>query len=278
MSTATAPTLSPSALATLVSVHGPTPRPSGPLATTATIAWRALVRIRHVPEQLFDVTGFPVIMLLLFTFLFGGAVDGSTAEYLQFLLPGLLVMITAMGSTSTAARFASDVREGLLDRLRTSPIWQPGALTGALLADLARYAIAGIVAIGTGYALGFRAGAGLPGVLLALGLVLLFGWCLSWVFAAVGLVARSPESVGVLGMTVSFPLSFVSNVFVDPATLPGWLRGLVEANPISRLVSASRDLMHANAAGADVAWAVGGSLVTLAIFVPLSMALYRRER
>lgn len=254
------------------------PPRASPMSASLTFAWRALLRLRHI-DQLFDVTVFPLLVLVMFTSLFGGAVAGSTGDYLQVVLPGILVMTVTMTTQATGVALNTDIGTGVFDRFRSLPVWQPAPLVGALLADLVRYAVCVVVVVGAGAVLGFRPGAGLPGLLLGSALVLLFAWSVSWVWTAVGLAARTPESVSSLGMMVTFPLSFVSNVFVDPETLPGWLESFVNANPVSHLVTAVRGLMHGDAPVAgEVGWVAIFCLVVVAVFAPLAMRLFRRER
>ncbi|MEV6275127.1 ABC transporter permease [Nocardia sp. NPDC051832] len=252
-------------------------RPGAP-ATALAFVWRAVLRIKHVPDQLSDVTVFPLLMLVMFTYLFGGALAGSTGAYLQTVLPGILVMTVTMTTQSTAVALNADITKGVFDRFRSLPIWQPAPLVGALLADLARYAIAATVIVGAGALLGFRPAAGVPGLLAGVGLVLVFAWCLSWVWTTLGLLARTPESVMFLAILVTFPMTFVSNVFVDPGTLPGWLQAFVGVNPITHLVTAVRGLMHGQPAAADIGWVLLTCTVLVAVFGPVTMRLYRRER
>lgn len=265
----------------------PTPRPArhcqpghAPPAPAAALAfaWRAALRIRHLPDQLFDVTVFPLMMLVMFTYLFGGALAGSTGEYLQSVLPGILVMTVTMTTQSTAVALNTDIAKGVFDRFRSLPIWRPAPVAGALLADLGRYAIAATMIMGLGVLLGFRPAAGPTGVLAGVGLVLLFAWSLSWVWTSLGLLARTPESVMFLGILVTFPMSFVSNVFVDPATLPGWLEAFVDVNPVTHLVTAVRGLMHGEPVTTETGWVLATCAALVAVFAPLTMRLYRRER
>lgn len=255
-------------------------RPARPDIATSTLVfgWRALLRIKHIPSQIFDVTMFPLIMLVMFTYLFGGALAGSTSTYLQSVLPGILVMTIVMTTQSTGVALNSDITKGIFDRFRSLPIWQPAALAGALLADLARYAISATVVVGVGTLLGFRPAAGVPGLLLGVGLALLFAWSLSWVWTSIGLIISAPESMMFLGMMITFPLTFVSNVFIDPTTLPDWLERFVDINPITHLVSAVRGLMHGEQVAGDVTWVLVSCVVLVAVFAPISMRLYRRER
>ncbi|ERN53763.1 ABC transporter permease [Alkalihalophilus marmarensis] len=251
-------------------------RPSA-LSSSLTFAKRAMLRIKHIPEQLFDVTVFPIIFLLMFTYLFGGAIAGSTSEYLQFLLPGILVMTVAQITMYTGIDLNNDIRKGIFDRFRTLPIWLPSALVGALLVDTVRYSIASAIMIGLGFLLGFRPDGGFIGIIQAVALMLFFCFSLSWIWTTLGLIMRSEKSLMMVSMMVLFPLTFVSNVFVDPETLPGWLEKFVDVNPISLLVTAVRGLMHGTATLEQIGWVLFVSVLIMAIFAPLTMYLYRKK-
>jgi ABC-2 type transport system permease protein len=255
-------------------------RPPQPTALSAslTFGWRAMLKIKHVPMQLFDVTAFPIMFVLLYTYLFGGALAGSPREYLQDLLPGILVMTVSWITMYTGQGLNTDISKGVFDRFRSLPIWRPAVLVGMLLADTVRYTLAAIVIIGLGVALGFRPDGGPIGVLLAVALLLVFAFSLSWVWTAVGLRMQTPESVMQMSMTVLFPLTFASNVFVDPSTMPGWVQAFVNVNPISHLASAARGLMHGAVAAGDIGWVLLWSAALIAVFAPLTMRLYNAER
>jgi ABC-2 type transport system permease protein len=253
------------------------PLPSG-MSASGTFWWRAMLKIKHVPEQLFDVTMFPIMFLLLFTYLFGGALAGSTSAYLQEVLPGILVMTVAMITMYTGLTLNRDIEKGVHDRFRSLPVWRPATLIGPLLADAVRYGLACSIILGLGLLLGFRPGASVAGVFAAVGLLLVFAFSLSWIWTMLGLIMRSENALMGVSMMVLFPLTFVSNVFVPPETLPSWLEAVVDVNPITFLVSATRGLMHGHAVGGDimVVLAISGALV--AVFGPLTMAMYRRAR
>jgi ABC-2 type transport system permease protein len=254
-----------------------TPRPprAGAVSAALTFGWRGMLKVKHVPEQLLDVTITPVMFVLLFTYLFGGAIAGSTGEYLDYILPGILVMSVLFTTVYSGIALNTDLTKGVVDRFRSLPIWSPAPLVGALLGDSVRYVLAGTVIIVLGVILGFRPDEGLPGVLAALGLVVVFAFGLSWVFTTLGLLMRSPNAVMNAGFMAIFPLTFLSNVFVDPQTLPAGLEAFVEVNPISILADASRGLMQGGAAGSDVAIALGTAALLTAVFAPLTMHLYR---
>lgn len=253
------------------------PRP-GPVSASLTLGWRALLKIKHVPFQLMDVTAFPLMFTLLFTFLFGGALAGSPQQYIQFLLPGILVQSIVFITVYTGVGLNTDIDKGLFDRFQSLPIWQPAPLVGALLGDVLRYSIAALMIVGLGVTLGFRPGAGIVGMLGALVLVLVFAFSLSWIWILVGLVVDTPESVMTMSFLLLFPLTFVSNIFVDPATMPTWLQTVVSVNPVTHLVNASRGLMHGGVALGDVAWVLAASAVLVAVFAPLSLHMYHKER
>lgn len=251
------------------------PLPSG-MSTSLSFLWRAMLKIKHVPEQLFDVTAFPVMFLLMFTYLFGGALAGDTRTYLQEVLPGILVMTVTMISMYTGLVLNRDIEKGVHDRFRSLPIWRPSPLVGALLADAVRYAIATGVILALGLILGFRPGAGFIGVVAAVALVLVFSFALSWIWTLLSMIMRSENALMGTTMMVLFPLTFISNVFVDPATMPRWLESFVDVNPITFLVSASRGLMHGHDASGDIVTVLVISAALVAVFGPLSMRRYRR--
>jgi ABC-2 type transport system permease protein len=251
------------------------PRRPGPLSTSLTFWWRAMLKIKHVPEQLFDVTAFPVMFLLMFTYLFGGAVAGSTSEYLRYLLPGILVQSVLFTCVYSGVALNTDVTKGVVDRFRSLPIWRPAPLVGAVLGDSVRYALAATVVVVLGLVMGYRPDAGVAGTLAAMLLVVVFAFGLSWVFTTVGLVMRSPSAVMNTGFMALFPLIFLSNVFVDPSTLPGWLEAFVDVNPISHLVTATRGLMGGGASAGEVGLVLAEAAVLAAVFAPVTVRLYR---
>ena len=263
---------------TLRNALASTPRPPRASAAGAAIAfgWRGMLKVRHVPEQLLDVTITPVMFLLMFTYLFGGAIEGSTGEYLDYVLPGILVMSVLFTTVYSGVALNTDLTKGVVDRFRSLPIAKPAPLVGALLGDTVRYCVAGTVIVVLGVILGFRPGAGVPGVLAALAVTIGFAFALSWVFTTLGLLLRSPNAVMNAGFMAIFPLTFLSNVFVDPATLPSALEAFVEVNPISILATLSRGLMEGDADGTDLLIVVATAVVLTAIFAPLTTRLYRR--
>jgi ABC-2 type transport system permease protein len=256
---------------------GKRPPRSSALSASPTFWWRAMLKIKHVPEQMFDVTASPIMFLLMFTYLFGGALAGSTGEYLQFVLPGILVMTIAFITIYTGLGVSNDIKKGVFDRFRSLPIWQPAFLVGALLGDTVRYTIASTVMIVLGLILGFRPDGGIAGVLTSVLLLLVFSFSVSWIWIALGLVMRTPESLMAVSMLILFPLTFISNVFVSPETMPDLLEAFVSINPITHLVSAIRGLMSGTVIAEEISWVLITSLVLIAIFGPLTTYLYRRK-
>jgi ABC-2 type transport system permease protein len=255
-------------------------RPSPPSAFSAvgTLAWRALLKIKHVPFQLFDVTVMPIMFTLLFTYIFGGALAGSPRQYIQYLLPGILVQTVVFITVYTGMGLNTDIHKGLFDRFKSLPMWQPAPLLGALAGDLFRYSVASALILVMGLILGFRPQGGIVGVLLAVALVLVFAFALSWLWIIVGMLVRTPESVMTTSFIFLMPLTFASNIFVELSTMPGWLQEVVGRNPVTYLANASRKLMHGEAAGTDVAWVLLASAVIVFVASPVAMRMYRKER
>ena len=255
-----------------------TPRPpqAGALSSALTFGWRGMLKVRHVPEQLLDVTITPVMFVLMFTYLFGGAIAGSTGEYLDYILPGILVMSVLFTTVYSGVALNTDLTKGVVDRFRSLPIWRPAPLVGSLLGDSVRYLLSGTVIILLGVVLGYRPGAGVAGVVAALALVVIFAFGLSWIFTTIGLVMRSPNAVMNAGFMGIFPLTFLSNVFVLPATLPAPLEAFVNVNPISILATASRGLMEGDAHAGDIAIVLVVAAALTAVFAPLTTRLYRK--
>jgi len=256
---------------------GTRPSRAGALSAVLAFGWRGMLKIKHVPEQLIDVTLTPVLFVLLFTYMFGGAIAGSTGEYLQFLLPGVLVMSVLFTTVYSGVALNTDVTKGVVDRFRSLPIWRPAPLIGAVLGDSVRYLVGATVIIVLGLALGYRPEAGAVGVVAAAALVVAFSFGLSWVFTTIGLLMRAPNAVMNTGFMALFPLTFLSNVFVPPDTLPGWLEAFVDVNPISHLVTATRAFMDGTVAGLELGVALGTAALLTAVFAPLTTYLYRRK-
>ena len=257
---------------------GARPDPPGAWAASAAFGWRAMLKIKHVPEMLLDVIAIPIVFTLMFTYLFGGALAGSPHRYLQFILPGTLVMAVLLVTMYAGTGLAVDRAKGITDRFRALPIWRLAPIAGALLGDIARYLLAAGLVTVLGVAIGFRPGGGAPGVLAGIGLLLVFALALSFAWATLGLLLRTPQAVMSTATVVLFPLTLASNVFVAPDTMPGWLQAFVAVNPVSHLVTAERALMAGHPAAAPAAWVLLASVVLAAVFAPVTAWLYGRQR
>jgi ABC-2 type transport system permease protein len=253
------------------------PRPPNALSASLTFGWRAMLKIKHVPEQLFDAVGNPIIFTLLFTYLLGGAIGGSPGAYLQFLLPGILVQTVLLITSYTGFNLNTDISKGVADRFRSLPVWRPSVIVGALFGDAARYTLASVIVLLLGLVLGFRPEGGVVGVLLSVALVVVFAFSLSWIWTALGLVLRTPNSVLWVSTLIMFPLPFASNIFVEPKTMPRWLEAAVVFNPITHLVTAVRGLMSGTVLMGQIGWLLAACAGLVVIFAPITMYLYRNK-
>lgn len=254
-------------------------RPAAPSAwaSVRAFSWRAMLKIKHVPEQLGDILVFPIVMLLMFTYLFGGAIAGDTVTYLQFLLPGVMVMSIVMTTIYTGTSVNIDINKGVFDRFRTLPIWRAAPMVGYLMADVFRYAAAGAVMFGTGMVMGYRPEGGAGGVLLGVALLLVFCFAFSWLWTWLGLIARSEKTVMSVSMSILFPMTFLSNVMVDPSTMPGWLQPIAANTPISQLVDGVRGLFDGTRDGTAIMTTLIWSAVFVTVFGILTVRAYNRK-
>ncbi|RZT83905.1 oleandomycin transport system permease protein [Pseudonocardia sediminis] len=254
-----------------------TPRVPSILRHGATLARRGIVKTVHSPEALIDVTLQPIIFLLLFVYVFGGAIAGDSASYLQFALPGVLLQTVVFASAGTGVGLAEDLKTGIFDRFRSLPISRGAPLLGAIGADLVRYLTSGVIMLAFGVLLGFRTDASPLAILAVFGLVIAFAFALCWIFTALAMVVREPRSVQGLSALIMLPITFASSVFVSTETMPGWLRGFASVNPVSLTADAVRGLLN----GGPVAGPATASLlvagVIVAVFAPLAVVLYRRR-
>lgn len=271
---------SPAELGTMLQTAlatGTRPKLPGAVRTSLTFGWRALLRIKHIPEQLFDVTIFPVMMTLMFSFLFGGALAGSVDNYLQFFIPGILVQSVIMITMYTGMALRTDIERGVFDRIRSLPIWRPSALVGALLGDAVRFTVASVIVVGLGLALGFRPAGGFGGVLLGIAVLLLFSFSLAWLWTLFGFILRTTNAVMGVSMMIMMPLTFGSNIFVNPATMPGWLEAFVGVNPVSHLTDAVRGAMNASLTWPQFGLVLIECCALVAVFGPLTMRRFNRQ-
>lgn len=254
------------------------PKPASAVSAVVTLAWRALLKIKHVPFQLFDVVVTPIMFTLLFTYIFGGALAGTPREYIQYLAPGIVVQTVIFITVYTGVGLNSDIKKGLYDRFRSLPMWQPSPLFGALAGDVFRYSVASLLILVIAFIIGFRPAGGVLGVFLAVALVLVFCFALSWLWIIVGMLVKSPESVMTTSFIFLMPLTFASDIFVQLSTMPTWLQAVVGRNPVTLLARASRGLMQGTPVLQDVMWVLVASAVIVLVAAPIAMRLYRKER
>ena len=252
------------------------PAPSA-LSNALVFGWRAVLKFKHLPEQLFDLVMTPIMFTLLFTFVFGGALAGSPGSYLQVFLPGILVQTVMFNSVYSGIGLSTDLSKGLFDRFRSLPIWSLAPFAGLMVGDVLRHAIAGSIILTIGLILGYRPEAGILGVLSSFALLITVGFGTGWIFIVLGLLIRTPMTVMTIGFTFMFPLIFASNIMVDPKTMPGWLRAFVEVNPVSLMTSAMRGLMGGTATAEQVGIALIAPITLTVLLAPLTVWLYRRH-
>ncbi len=252
------------------------PAPSA-LSNALVFGWRAVLKFWHVPEQLFDLVMTPIMFTLLFTFVFGGALAGSPGDYLQFFLPGMLVQTVTFNTVYSGMGLSTDLGKGLFDRFRSLPIWSLAPFAGLMVGDVLRHLIAALIILTIGMILGYWPEAGIVGVTAAFALLIVFGFGVGWIFIVLGLIIRTPMTVMTLGFTFIFPLVFASNIMVDPATMPDWLRGFVDVNPVSILTTAIRGLMAGGATFGQIGAALIAPFVLTMVLAPLTLWLYRRQ-
>lgn len=251
--------------------------PAEGLRQTMTLAWRSLVSVKHNPFELIDLSVQPLMFVLLFTYVFGGAIAGSTSEYLAFALPGIIVQNTIFATLTTGVGLSTDLTKGVYDRLRSLPIARWSPLAGRIVADTVKQAWAVALLLGAGAALGFRIHGGAGGVLAAAGLLLVFSLAVSWTAVLVGVLVDSPDKVQIFGFVVTFPLTFTSNAFVPTDTMPGWLQAWVKVNPVTLLADAVRGLLDGVSVGTAAAQSLGWAVVITAIFAPLAVTVFKRK-
>lgn len=245
------------------------------ISNSLMMAYRGVLKMRRTPEQFFDVTLQPILFTLMFTYLFGGAIAGNITNYLPIIIPGILVQTVITTSVVTGVQLREDMDKGVFNRFRSLPIARIAPLAGALLADMIRYGIATALTIIMGYILGYRPE--LLGIVIGGVLVIGTAWCISWIFAFFGVIARTASSVQGISLIVLFPLTFLSNAFVPTSTLPDWLQVVVKFNPISHLISAVRQLASNGSIGQDFWLTLLGAVAIVLIFAPLTLQAYMRK-
>ncbi len=252
--------------------------PFGVVRDTLAIAWRNLIGYRRVPQLLVFSTIQPVIFVLMFRYVFGGAIDvPGPVTYVDFLMPGIFVQTVVFGAIATAIGLGADVKSGLMERFHALPMSRSAVLTGRTLADLSRNVFVVILMMVVGFLVGWRVHTNVPSLLLAAGLVLLFGYSMSWIFATVGLAVGDPEAAQAAAFPVLAPLVFASSAFVPVETMPGWLQAFANHQPVSATASAVRALTIGGEPTATHVWqAIAWCAGILVVFAPIAVRLYRR--
>lgn len=241
------------------------------------LAWRGIVKIRKNPEQLADVTLAPIIFLVMFTYLFGGALAGDTGAYLQRLVPGIMVMNILQASMTVGVSMNTDVSKGVFDRFRSMPIARSAPLVGAVLADIVRYLVCIVVLLVVATIMGYRLQTGPAELLLSIVLALAFGLCFCWGSVFVGMLVKSPGAVQGLMFVLIMPLTFGSNVFVGTTTMPGWLQSWADISPVSFMADVLRGLMNGGPVGGPLVGSLIWMAAAVAVFFPLATWAYRRR-
>jgi oleandomycin transport system permease protein len=264
-------------MTTAVLAREPRVSPADGLRNTATLAWRTLVQIKHNPFELLDFSVQPIMFLLLFTYVFGGAIAGSPGEYLTFGLAGIIVQNMLFATLNTGVGLNTDLTKGVFDRLRSLPISRWSPLAGRIVADVVKQTWAVALLLGVGMILGFRVGTGPLEVLAAFALLIVFSLAASWMSVLVGMLVSEPEKVQIFGFVLLFPLTFASNAFAPTASMPGWLQGWVKVNPVTILADATRGLLVGGPVATpliqSLLWAAG----LMAVFAPLAVWAFKRR-
>jgi oleandomycin transport system permease protein len=248
------------------------------------LARRTVTKMFRNPEQFLDVTLQPIIMTVLFVFIFGGAVAGNTAGYLPFVIPGIIVQTIMFTSLTIGVNLNTDIQKGVFDRFRSLPIARSAPLFGAVLGDIVRHSIAVLVTLGFAALIGFRVTTSWYELLFAIVLIIVFAVSLCWVSVFIGMLARSSGAVQGISFLIVFPLTFGSSTFVPAKTLPDWLQGWVAINPVTHVIEAMRGLLSGPSAmaagetlGGELLWVLGSCIVLIAVFFPLATWAYRRK-
>jgi oleandomycin transport system permease protein len=253
------------------------PRPFGLVRHSFALARRSVLKTLRTPEQLLDVTLQPIVFVLVYVYLLGGAISGSTDSYLQFLLPAIMVQTVMFAGMATGVNLNTDIGKGVFDRFRSLPIGRSAPLIGSVAGDLIRYVVAIVSLVAFGSIMGFRFHTSVAEVLAACLLTVFFAFCLSWAFVLIGMLMRSPGGVQGTAFLILFPLTFGTSMIAPKETMPGWLQSWVDVNPVAHMMDASRALMLGGPLGDNVVWVLVWSVGFLVVFAPLAVRAYRRR-
>ncbi|MBO0413456.1 ABC transporter permease [Enterococcus hulanensis] len=238
---------------------------------------RDLLKTKHNPDKLMDVTFMPIFFMIIFSYLFGGAIAGGVSNYLPIIVPGILIQTLVSSTSAAGTQLREDIETGVFDRFKSLPIAQIAPLAGLLISDMVRYAIATFFSLGTGFILGWRPGAGYGWLFVACLLTIFVCWCVSWIFAMIGILVKSSATISGVSMTLTMLLSFLSNAFVPIDTLPSWLKTFAELNPVTHLVNSFKALADHGVFGADTWLTIATGVLIVLIFAPLTVTLYSKN-
>ena len=248
------------------------------LTNGLTLAWRNVIQLKHSPEKLMDVLLMPIVFLVLFLYVFGGVVAGSTQAYLEVLLPGLVGQMGVFASMGVGTALCEDIHKGVFDRFRSLPVARSAPLVGAVLGDTIRFCVVMGVLTGFGMVLGFRFHTGPLSILAAYGLAYVFYLAMCWISVLIGLVAPSPQTVQGISFIWTMPLVFGSSVLLaNTSTMPGWLQAWVKVHPVTHLADAVRALTVGGPLGTHALWTLAWAAGIVAVMFPLAMRMYRRR-
>ncbi|MDR3291877.1 MAG: ABC transporter permease [Methanobrevibacter sp.] len=247
------------------------------IKNTLTLTHRALLKMIHNPEVFFDMTLMPITFTLLFAFIFGGAISGNITNYLPTLIPGVLIMTFVTSCGSAGAQVREDADKGIMNRFKSMPIARIAPLASILIADFVKYAVAGIIVFVIGFLLGYQPDAGIIAVGVTILFLMFITWCLSWVFAWVGMIVKSASTVTSVSTMMMMPLSFLSNALVPVETMPWWLQWFVNINPLSHVITAIRLMLTNGTVGLDFLVSLGCCFLILIIFIPLTLHAYKKK-
>ncbi|MFI5834697.1 ABC transporter permease [Micromonospora sp. NPDC051300] len=252
-------------------------RPFGLARHSLALAGRSLIKTLRTPEQLLDVTLQPIIFVVIFVYLLGGAISGSQHAYLEFLLPAIMVQTVLFASIATGVSLNTDVEKGVFDRFRSLPIARSAPLVGSVVGDLVRFVVSIVVLLAFGYAIGFRIGTDPLSTLAACLLTIAFAFAVSWIGVLLGVLMRSPGAVQGTAFLLLFPLTFGTNMMVPTDTLPGWLQWWVGVNPVADVMEAARGLIIGGPVAGPVTRSLLWTVAIIAVFAPLAVRAYRRR-
>ncbi|TDQ49557.1 ABC transporter permease [Actinorugispora endophytica] len=241
------------------------------------LTWRSLIRIKNNPEEVLGLTFMPIMFVALFVFVFGEAMMGDWRAYRDFTIPGITAQSVIFATIGTGVALNTDIEKGIFDRFRSLPVARSAPLIGAILGDMVRYLLTVAMVLLVAVVIGFRPDNGLPGVLAATAVLMLFAFALCWLSAFVGLLLRTPMAVNIFGSLWMFPLTFASSTFVPTDSMPGWMAAFAGANPVTHVTDAMRGLMLGGPVAEPLLWTLAWSLGLVALFFPLATRAYRRR-